>query len=187
MSKQYFARIDGEQRGPFTLDQLAEACVTPDTYVWCKGMDDWTKARHDADICRAFRQRLFDKMHPGDTPAENEPLKDTDPENLESVPLRFRRYVEKDGSPVGEPVKDTPDVDQQPRSLMIEAIVVTICCSMLLGIGAIYFSYKAQKEWRAGHKEQAHELTRRAKMWIGISFFVGIILNVSYLYMKFGH
>ncbi len=40
----YFAMIDGERRGPFGLDELADAGVRPDTYVWCKGMSDWEKA-----------------------------------------------------------------------------------------------------------------------------------------------
>ncbi len=60
----YFAMIDGERRGPFTLDALHEAGVTPDTYVWSKGMSDWEQAADVADICRYYRQRIFDKLHP---------------------------------------------------------------------------------------------------------------------------
>ncbi|MDE6143194.1 MAG: DUF4339 domain-containing protein, partial [Muribaculaceae bacterium] len=33
----YFAIIDGEQKGPFELEELADAGVRPSTYVWCKG------------------------------------------------------------------------------------------------------------------------------------------------------
>lgn len=54
----YFAMIGGVQRGPFDLDRLVEEGVRPDTYVWCKGMDDWTQANEVPDICRFFRQRL---------------------------------------------------------------------------------------------------------------------------------
>ena len=57
--------IDGRKSGPYTLDELQEAGVTPETYVWCKGMDDWEKAADVADICRYYRQRLFNLMHPG--------------------------------------------------------------------------------------------------------------------------
>lgn len=54
----YFAMIGGVQRGPFPLDRLVEEGVRPDTYVWCKGMDDWVQANEVPDICRFFRQRL---------------------------------------------------------------------------------------------------------------------------------
>lgn len=185
MSKKYFARIDGEQRGPYTLDQLADAGVTPDTYVWCKGMPDWQKARHDAEICRAFRQRLFDRMHPGEGIQTAEPEQDASESNLESVPPRFRRYVERDGSEVGEPHNTEPDINVQPRSLITEAILAALLCSLLLGIPAIYYSYQAQKAWRDGEKERSHDLTRRAKMWIGITFFVGIIAYASFIYRHF--
>ncbi len=50
----YFAMIDGERRGPFRLDQLRDAGVGPDTYVWSKGMADWEQAADVADICRYF-------------------------------------------------------------------------------------------------------------------------------------
>ena len=60
----YFAIIEGEKQGPFELEQLAEAGVRPSTYVWCKGMADWEKAENVADICRMYRGRLYDLLHP---------------------------------------------------------------------------------------------------------------------------
>lgn len=50
--------ISGSRQGPFELESLADAGVTPDTYVWCKGMPDWMQAAEVPDICRFFRQRL---------------------------------------------------------------------------------------------------------------------------------
>lgn len=54
----YYAHIDGQQRGPYTLEELHSAGVTPDTYVWTKGMQDWMPAGQVPDICRYFRQHL---------------------------------------------------------------------------------------------------------------------------------
>lgn len=67
----YFAMIDGERRGPFELDALADVGVRPDTYVWCKGMADWEKAEDVAEICRWYRQRIFGLMHPPRFPESN--------------------------------------------------------------------------------------------------------------------
>ena len=58
----YFAMIEGRQYGPMTLDDMVKEGVRPDTYVWCKGMDDWRKASDVADICRYFRQRLAGEL-----------------------------------------------------------------------------------------------------------------------------
>lgn len=174
MSRQYFIRINGEQRGPYRLEELPEAGVTPDTFVWHKGMDDWNRARHDAEICRLFRQRLS-----GDVPASKDSPADSDTErtnaeNLDSLPWGFRGFVERDGTPIGPPQDEKPDLSVPPRSRVAEAIIVTLFCSVL-GLVAVYFAFAARKAWNQGKAEEAYDLTRKAKMWIGISFFVGMI------------
>lgn len=60
----YFVMKDGEQCGPYRVEELETAGVTPETYVWCKGMADWQQAGEVADICRYFRNLLHDRMHP---------------------------------------------------------------------------------------------------------------------------
>ena len=60
----YYAMINDKQVGPMELPELVEAGLMPDTYVWCKGMADWQQANEVADICRFFRNRIFDLMHP---------------------------------------------------------------------------------------------------------------------------
>ncbi len=35
---------NGKQAGPFSLDQLAQQAITPETLVWAQGMQDWTPA-----------------------------------------------------------------------------------------------------------------------------------------------
>lgn len=40
----YYILENKERKGPFSLEQLAEIGISPDTMVWCKGMANWTKA-----------------------------------------------------------------------------------------------------------------------------------------------
>ena len=40
----YYILENKERKGPFSLEQLAEMGISPDTMVWCKGMANWTKA-----------------------------------------------------------------------------------------------------------------------------------------------
>lgn len=183
MSKKYFARIDGRQCGPFELERLAEAGVTPDTYIWCKGMDDWQLARDNGEVCRMFRQRLFDLMHPTQPEgAEQQAENDDDP--YDSVPIAFRRYVERSGTTPGEPSENRPDTSTAPPNMLFLAIVVALMCFPLTGVLAIYFSYATNKLWRAGKRDEAYDMARRAKMWIGITFFVGILANALLLQMR---
>lgn len=181
MANKYFAMIEGEQRGPYTLQELSDAGVTPDTYIWCKGMTDWQKARDNADVCRAFRQRIFDMMHPSQRPQEPEKTDSdaqADDRNLDSIPPVFRRYFIKNPElKIGEPTNTEPDYSRQPRSLLPEAILVTLLCCPATGFVAIYFAVRTTKMWKEGKQEEAYDLNRKARMWIGITFFLGLILN----------
>lgn len=181
----YFAIIEGEQKGPFELDQLANAGVRPSTYVWCKGMPDWEKAEDVADICRMFRNRLYDLLHPGnveaemrikETPAYHEPGDNAG--SPPALPTRFDRYLTDSDShiPTLEELDSLQNKDVPPTNVLPLAIIATILFFPPTGIIAIYFSYKTKKAWKDGLHDEAHENCRSAKMWTGITFCLGLIL-----------
>ncbi len=205
----YFAMIDGERRGPFELSQLAEAGVRPGTYVWCKGMSDWEKAEDVADICRHFRQRIFDMMHPSQarpsSSASSEqhyaaPAEDPYAE----VPLRYREMVRRSGEAPAGFRSDEPDTSVPPTPTLFISIFLLFFCFPVTGLVAVYYSYKSRQFWmeatrseskqgkplysdseREECRRQAHDYDRQAKMWIGITFFLGLILYalVSHKYL----
>ena len=41
---QYWIIKDGESKGPFTLEELQAMGISETTKIWCKGMDNWTRA-----------------------------------------------------------------------------------------------------------------------------------------------
>jgi uncharacterized RDD family membrane protein YckC len=56
MSQQFYIAINGQQTGPFTIDDLKAKNIQRDTLVWTEGLDNWTKAEHIAllkDLLRA--------------------------------------------------------------------------------------------------------------------------------------
>lgn len=189
----YYAMIDGEQRGPFLLEELPLANVRPDTYVWCKGMKDWQRAEDVADICRFYRCRIFDMMHPSEAQA-NQPQQEEkesagdDDDPYAAVPLKFRWMVRKSGMEPPPPVPENRENhDLPPMSMMVPAIFLTIFCFPPTGFIAIYYSYMASRSWIAAEKssdqnekerlrKEAHNHSRNAKMWTGITFFLGLIL-----------
>lgn len=199
----YFAMIDGERRGPYELEQLSEAGVGPQTYVWCKEMEDWEKAEDVAEICRYFRQRIFDITH---SPQEqNIAIEQTEgvqsPQNEEEdaysvFPPRFREMARQSGiDPKVFQEEIKPDANRPISSSLFLSVMMTLFCFPFTGIVAIYYAYKARAAWVESRRseskssgqlysdeqkqkllEEAHENDRQAKMWMGITFFLGFIL-----------
>lgn len=200
--------IDGERRGPYELGELSEAGVRPDTYVWCKGMADWEKAEDVADICRYYRQRIFDLMHPsakgpgsdsgsGASQAMAQP--EADP--YAAVPERFRGIVRRSGEIPGPQAGDSPDTSAPPAPTLFLSIFLTLFCFPITGMVAIYYSYRARAAWhesmrsdssqnkqlysekeREELRRKSHDYDRQARMWIGITFFLSLIF-----YALLGH
>jgi len=47
---QYYYTDGKERYGPFTIEQLRERNITPDTLVWKEGMADWLPAKDVSDL-----------------------------------------------------------------------------------------------------------------------------------------
>lgn len=198
----YFAMIDGERRGPIELDGLAEAGVRPDTYVWCKGMADWEKAEDVADICRYYRRRIFDLMHPSrrrestdKSAGSDESAEPAGEDPYAVLPPRFRELARRAGTPPRGIRDDSPDTSVPPSPTLFLSILLTLFCFPLTGLVAVFYSYKARVAWTESQRSRsrndkdlysdsereqlradAHDYDRSAKMWAGITFFLGLIL-----------
>lgn len=194
----YFAMIDGERRGPFTLEELHSSGVRPETYVWCKGMADWEKAEDVADICRFYRQRIFNLMHPSvSTTTEKKTEKsDSNPEEDPYVnfPLSFRNFARQAGADPNIR-EEEPDTSRRPTSLIPLAVTLLLLCCPITGFIALYYAIKSRQAWNEAHRSsqdhnkelytdserqalsrKAHEYARLARMWCGITFFLGFFL-----------
>ena len=47
---EFFIIMNDQQQGPFSIEQLANMSIMPDTPVWCEGMADWTTADKVAEL-----------------------------------------------------------------------------------------------------------------------------------------
>lgn len=189
MADKYYAMIDGERKGPFSLEELPEAGVRPSTYIWCKGLPDWQKAEENADVCRLFRNHLYDKMHPGteatvalpqnpEVPAADDRWKIKPDEPRDPHASRFDRYLQETGNdplPSLEEIESAQDTSRPPVSMVGYAWLVTILCFFPTGIAALVFAYKSKNAWKSGKAGIAHDYSRKAKMWTGVTFFIGLI------------
>lgn len=175
--KYYIINENEEQSGPFELEQLADEGVYPETYVWCKGMSDWQQAADVSEICRYWRNRLYDIMHPTSDTQESH-----DKFQSQQDAININRFTNNivGQAPLVEDMK--PDTNTKPADTMWISVLVTLFCSVI-GFIAIYYSYQTNKNWNMGNNEIAHEMSRRAKMWIGISLFTGFMM-IGMIMMK---
>lgn len=181
MDKKYFAYIDGEQAGPYELNQLIDAGVHPSTYVWCKGMDDWRRADEVSEIRDLFLHHLNKKIETSINEPEPETVipEEVIPEKEAQSPPRFR--MNRFGVDLPEPDQIASDTSQPPQISMAVAVLTFLFCFWPAGIPAMYFTYKARKTWMAAKdneelRKKAHDYARLAKMWIGLSISIGLIV-----------
>ncbi len=56
----FFAVIDGAQRGPYSLPemvgQVRSGAITPDTYVWKSGLEEWIPARRMEELADEWQE-----------------------------------------------------------------------------------------------------------------------------------
>ena len=48
MSQNFYIIVNGNQEGPFTIEQLKSKGIQRESLVWTEGLDNWTKAEHVA-------------------------------------------------------------------------------------------------------------------------------------------
>ncbi len=87
------------------------------------------------------------------------------------------------------------DTSVPPASMLVISILLTLFCFPFTGFVAIYYSVMSRKAWeearrsvsrsssrlytdeeREDRRILAHDYARAAKMWAGITFFLGLIL-----------
>lgn len=189
----YFAMIDGERRGPYTLEELGTAGVLPDTYVWCKGMDNWQKAEEVADICRYYRQRLYNISHTPTLPAVQQPLTQptAQPEVADGVGPRTPREINRLGMAYDEMPEEHVDwLHTKPSDMLTPAVIATIFFFFPTGLAAFFSARKSRALWEESQitedhaqaeqlARSAHDSSRYAKMLTGISFFLGMMVYAT--------
>lgn len=63
--RHYFLVVDGEQAGPFSIEELKSQNINPNSLVWYQGLSEWVEAKTIAEL-----EPLFSSPPP--TPTENE-------------------------------------------------------------------------------------------------------------------
>ncbi|MEE1206609.1 MAG: CD225/dispanin family protein [Muribaculaceae bacterium] len=171
---QIYVFRNGEKSGPFTLEQLAQSSITPDTLVWYQGLAQWEPAGTSALTAHIFH-------NPANPPVPPVMSPNAGPQNACGP-----QYAP--GSPM--PAEPMPP---RPSTYMALSIIVTILCCLPFGIIGIVMSSKVDSAYNQGDYNEALRCSCQARNWciagiasscaVYVLYFVLIMLQVVTLSM----
>ena len=189
---QVYVIFNGQQYGPYQMDELRRMPVTPQTPVWYQGLPDWI----EAGMAPATRF-LFEAPQPEPSQtacADALP----DPPYADCGPLPEPPYADGNCDPLpeppyqmdgaGEPTQCGPENCQprrDPGSYMAISILLTIFCCLPFGIVACIKSAGVSDCLAKGDYDGAWRNSRSALTWIWVSLICGVLCYVGLLIFGF--
>jgi len=64
--------VNGKQEGPFSVEELSQKGITPESEVWAPGMDDWKQAGDVAELTAVLQRAEFEASQAAARAAENQ-------------------------------------------------------------------------------------------------------------------
>jgi len=150
--EKYYIMIDGQQKGPFTKQEIINNGFSQECYVYNKNIGDWKKI---SEIPGFYTQTLT----PTPTPYYNT---GTTTKNPHPQP------------PLYQPTNSLP------KTWLVESILVTLFCCLPLGIAGIVNAAKVESRFNSGDYNGAKEASDDAKKWVSWSFGLGIVIIIIY-------
>ena len=146
----YFIAVNGQQQGPFEVSELQAQGITPTTLVWTEGMSEWKPANTVAELAPLFAGTV--------RPVMGQPL-------------------QQQANPWAQPQAGVP---MQPKTWLVESILVTIFCCLPLGIVGIIKAANVSSLYNAGRYQEAVQSSKEAGKWTKRGLWIGLIVSILY-------
>lgn len=159
---QFYYAEGNQQRGPFTLQQLASFNIAPNTLVWYAGLSEWTPASQAPLTAHLFRPQTPPAPAPAPAPAPN-----------------YGGGYEQQPNYGGGYDEQVSEYDR-PSTYLAWAIISTILC-WPFGIPAIVFAARVNRLWSEGYYDDARNASRKAKTWALVATILGGVFLVIYI------
>ncbi|MCM1517027.1 MAG: CD225/dispanin family protein [Pseudoflavonifractor sp.] len=155
----YYIVVNNQHQGPYTVDELKAMNIAPDTYVWCEGMPDWVRATDVEEIRQGMVGPSIPTI-PSSGPSVPPP----------SIPNPQPAYTAAQQQPV-----------VQPKSWLVESILVTLFCCLPFGIVGIVKAAETNSAISRGDFAAAEASSRDAGKWVKLGFWIGLAVMVVYI------
>lgn len=177
-----YIHANGSNMGPYSLEQLKDLGISPDTPVWYNGLPDWTPA----GVAPATRELFFapspDKAIVPEEPSAETQATPASGESAPPIPSGQQGYNPNQGyygrqgyNPQGYPYG--PGQQGPPPSYLAWAIISTLCCCIPFGVVAIVYASKVNSLWARGDMYGAKKASERAQMWTILAIVLGLLAN----------
>ena len=128
---QYYLAIDGEQTGPFEVEELVAKGMKADSLVWTAGMADWLPASEVAEVAFFLpKEEPKEEVTTFGTPEGQAPV----PPVQQGPPPVSPQYPGQPGQPVFRPQPAFPQGKKNAR-------MVTGIYALTLGFAGIQYFY----------------------------------------------
>ena len=140
--------VNGKQEGPFTVEELSQKGITPESEVWAEGMADWAQAGDVPELTAVLQRAEFEAAQQAARAAEARPTMGQ-PYEPSSPPSYVPPQV-----PPRVPVQDAPPKKSGCTPWLVAALILAIL------FGTMVFTCPK----RADHEAAIQEVT---KAWVG--------------------
>jgi hypothetical protein len=145
----YYIVINGEQKGPFSIDELRSQGITPETLVWKEGYAGWVKAGSVPEL-----SGIFTTPPPHDGTGAYQAYQSTS--GMGQNANGYSQPYSTGGQPMGE----------MPKTWLVESIIATVLCCLPLGIAALVNAADVESTYRVGRYNDAVRKSQNAKNWL---------------------
>lgn len=190
---QYWTVIDGERKGPVTLEQLISLNIQPNTLVWREGLTDWIEAKDLSELTEIFA------MHVPEPPEISNKEQVKEPEIVENeTPPSIEEPASQPVTPPEPTVEapkntwyDSPRNDSAnpwypssnnsniscPPTYLALAIVTIACCFQPCGIVSLVYASLVKGAFGQGKYDIAQKYSHYALIWGIVGIAIGCILT----------
>ncbi|MBR4389417.1 MAG: CD225/dispanin family protein [Prevotella sp.] len=160
----YYIIQNGQQMGPYTIEQLKIYHVTPETDVWTEGMANWAKAKDVPALASLFAGMGAAAMGAQPQAAPNS-----------------GQYQQPSGNNQYQQAQPASYGGYPPKTWVAEAILVTLFCCMPFGIVGLVHATMVSLYYNRGEFEAAEQASRTAGKWVKIAFIIGLVVIILYV------
>lgn len=165
MRMKYWIYVDGLQRGPFTIDELAQLNIKPDTPVWYEGLDNWIKAAESPGLAPLLNRY----NQPAQEETVNVEYTEVDPRTDTIIDSAYQPQQQSQSAYTATGKPQPAEGEECPPTFLVWSILSTICCCLPLGIVAIIYSGKVKPCWQRGDIRGAKKASEMAEIMIILS------------------
>lgn len=158
--------LNGQQQGPFSIEELADKPIDRDTKVWFEGLDKWYPAGQLDELRPLFEGTEVEiSQSPHDEQTDTEFSQAPHSEQENSTP----RYAP--GQRRRQPVLDEPC----PPTFIGWSVALTICCCSPLSLAALIGSICVSTYYNKGDIVKSRKASTVTEWLVIIALALGII------------